>query len=290
MHRWVTAGPSRGVLTQWRYRITAACFLAILTTLIILAGGSPASASVLQGVLVYGKDSLFLVNTGQADIDLNLLVFVRDHPKSPARFSARDWAVPPLKTGQCVQLRARNVNVPVPQGCRRLVRWLLRKQPNVLFWQSVAGGTGFRVVAGSADIAACDPAAGQCAFRVDSNFRVENLTLTYTQDTLWITNTALTPTSLANLHLCRAANGPICLLPFKWRPADIDQMLDPGGCIELNLAKTPPTHQPCSVASSSKPPTAFWLQSYYVISPITAYTTICPAARRRGIQRCVVPR
>ncbi len=264
-------------------------FLAIVGGLITLAGGSPASAGVLQGTLVYGKDSIVLVNTGQDDLNLNLLVFVRDHPTAPARFEAREWGVPLLKPGQCVQVRTSNLNVPVPQGCRRLVRWLLRKQKVIAFWQPVARVKQFRVVVGSSDVVTCDDNASRCVFDVNPGVRVENLILTYTADNLWITNGALTTTPLTHMQLCRASNGPLCIYPFNWRPPDFDQILDPGECVELSLAK-PAARQPCSVATSFAPSSAFWRQPFYVISPITAYATLCPPAGRTGTRRCVVPR
>jgi hypothetical protein len=287
MRRGLTGFHSR--LSSSIYHRVAAPVLALVCGLVALIVGSPARAANVQGVLVYGKDSIFLVNPGPADLNLSLLVFVRDHPKSPARFAAREWGVPLLKSGQCVQIRAANVNVPVPEGCRRLVRWLLRKQRPVLFWQPTDGANGFRVVVGSTDAATCNSTAGRCTFTVDPGVRVENLTLTYTTSSLWITNGSLTPTSLVQMRLCRATNGPVCLLPVTWRPPDFDQQLDPGECVELNMAKTPPPRH-CPAATSFKPPMAFWRQPFYVISPVTAYTTVCPAARRTGIQRCVVPR
>jgi hypothetical protein len=256
---------------------------------IALVGSHPASAAIPQGTLIYGKESVTLVNTGQDNLDLSLLVFVRSNARQPARFQAREWGVSAIAPGQCVQLRAKNLNVGVPDTCRRLVRWLVSPKRFNWFWQSVQGADRFRVVMGSTEVTTCSSSAEQCTFSLDKKYRVENLILTYSSDTLWITNGALTPTPLLPMALCRATNGPLCVLPLDWRPADFDATLDPGGCLELNVAKTEP-RRPCSVAASLRPKTAFWRQPFYVISPVTAYTTICPAVSRSGQQRCVVPR
>jgi hypothetical protein len=239
--------------------------------------------------LIYGKESVTLVNTGQGNLDLSLLVFVRSHALLPARFQAREWGLSAIAPGQCVQLRAKNLNVGVPETCQRLVRWLVSPKRFNWFWQPVQGAGRFRVVVGSTDVATCDSSADQCSFRLDKKYRVENLVLTYTTDSLWIANGALSPTPLAQMSLCRATNGPMCVLPRDWPPADFDTTLDPGACLELNMAKTEP-RRPCPVAASLKPKKAFWRQPFYVISPVTAYTTVCPPASRSGQQRCIVPR
>jgi hypothetical protein len=261
-----------------------------LSAFLALAAVTPASAEIPEGMLVYGKDSITLVNTGQTDLNLNLLVFVRDGNGSPARFDARDWGVPVLKPGQCVQLRYKNVNIPVPQGCRRLARWLVRRQKVNYFWQSTGSTGQFRVVAGSTNVAACDTKNKQCAFSLAPELRVEHLTLTYTADTMWVSNGALSSTTLNRMDFCRASNGPICIYAHNWRPPDFDQVLEPGECIELSLATPAAEQRPCSVATAFKPKTAFWRQAFYVISPVTTFSTICPPARRAAIRRCIVPR
>ncbi len=263
-------------------------FLVALCAVFSLAWLSPASAAFPRATLIYGTQNITLVNTGAMLLNPNPLIFVRDSIQSPARFEAHDWGVPTLAPGECVQLRFTRVETPLPEACHSLVRWLWKSQRMAYFWTPAPGTRQFRIVAGSTDVAACDFTAASCTFSLEQAYRVETLVLTYTPDTLWVANGALTATSLAHLLFCRSSNGPQCMSPIDWRPAQPGYTIEPGQCIELSAA-LPTIGPPCPVVGLSSLPKPFWTQSFTVISPITARSTACPAARI-GVQRCIVSR
>jgi hypothetical protein len=244
----------------------------------LLLGNNPRAVGA-EGTLIFNNRSVTLINTGSASLDTRQLLFVRDETGHPVRFEARSWKVPVLQPGDCVQLIAANARALLPGACRRLVRWLLTTHSDLYFWRSGAEQDRFRVVAGTTDLVTCTIAAERCVFSLDKVPAIESLILMYDTQTFQVVNEAPTTAPIARLTFCSA--GPECASMLIWRTPSL---LEPGACAALVTDST----APCPVSRSVQ--RAFWTQPFKVISPVTAHTTLCPAALPGKSQQCVIAR
>jgi len=270
--------------------------LIVLAVVIGLTGlnvpSSQAQPAAAQGLLIYEQAGISLTNTGDKPLDIGALIFVRDGKGRLARFEARSWGIRTLQQGECVQVRTPEFDSVRPDGCQRLVRWLSTGQSGVIFWQDNPDGHQFRVVNGSADLTTCAISAGRCIITVNSNQspRIEGLALTYTANSLWMTNDATTPVRLSHLLLCDTSD-TICAAPYRWQPANFTGTLESGACLVLTTGGST-DRPPCNVTASLITDNAFWTRSFIAIAPITARLTTCPPVSNSAnrAQRCMISR
>jgi hypothetical protein len=253
--------------------------------MLILAGLAPGSSSTMvsaEGTLLFDNQRFTLINTGSAPLDIEQLLFVSGEARRPVRFEAQSWNVPALQPGECVQVMTANASAFLPDTCRRLVRWLLTTRSDVYFWQASATQDQFRVVAGTTDLITCAIAAGRCVFSLDKVPPVESLILMYDAQTLQVINEAPTIAPLSGLTFCDSRSGYLCGMTLQ-----TPSQLEPGACAALTTTVNVST-TPCPVTQGIA--RAFWLRPFKVISPVTAHTTLCPAALPGTSRVCVIAR
>lgn len=248
------------------------------------------AAPTSQATFIYDQDAITLVNSGETVIDISLLTFIRDDDTAPTstRFEGRSWAIDLLDPGECVQLRSTGAGRLNRQNCTRLVRWLATTREDVYFWQKADGVKQFRVASGSEEVATCEIAAGRCTFTLSGSPRFEDLALTYTTTSFYLSNDGVTPAPLGRLRLCDVTTTGEAAPPC-YPLVDSEMTLDPGACLKIGPSVTD-FESNCASISTLPLKDIFWQASFAVISPVTASSMLCPAAESDRPQRCMVPR
>ncbi len=276
-------------MMSFRSQIFRLVIAATIAMTVLMSGQAPVRADPSsEATLIYDRSSVTLVNSGQVEFDIRFLMFIRDEDFAPVRFEAHSWNIDSLESGDCVQLRSSGVGVGVPDLCHRMIRWFTTTLQETHFWKKEDRGNSFRVVNGSDEVATCEIKAGKCTFLPGDSPHVDGLVLTYDTVSLYINNDATTEVSMERLRLCAVTTTGSIKQPCALM-LETGATLDPGGCFVLGPSVDSYELQ-CASVKVIKPDRIFWKKNFALISPITARTTICPAATPNHPQRCVIPR